>query len=155
MLSDDALLARAKSGIEARLGWGNSKEWTNQDFIALGSKIRQDTGASVSHVTLKRLWGKVKYSGLPQIYTLNTLVQFLGYEGWRDFKMKNAGEDSSPEETAAPTSHLPSPAVERPSPTLTSSSKARTRLFIALCITAVLISIAVVCILFIPAKRRN
>lgn len=97
MLSDEVLLARARRLIEDHVGWGNSADWTNQDFIALSKKIREDTGASVSHVTLKRLWGKVKYNGLPQIYTLNTLVQFLGYQGWRDFKVKN--EDPAPPES--------------------------------------------------------
>lgn len=97
MPTDEELLSKAKILIETKVAWGNSADWTNQDFIALSKKIHQETAASVSHMTLKRLWGKVKYDGLPQIYTLNTLVQFVGYESWRDFKVKNEGEDLSPE----------------------------------------------------------
>lgn len=89
MLTDEELLFKAKKLVETRVGWGDSDDWANQDFIALSKKIQQETGASVSHVTLKRLWGKVKYDGLPQTYTLNTLAQFIGYESWRDFKVKN------------------------------------------------------------------
>ncbi|MHA4807129.1 hypothetical protein ACX0G9_03435 [Flavitalea flava] len=92
MHADLDFLAHAKNKIEEKLGWGKSVEWANQDFIALSKKIQQETGASVSHITLKRIWGKVKYEGLPQMYTLNTLVQFIGYESWREFKVKNAGD---------------------------------------------------------------
>lgn len=89
MLTEEALLSKAKKLVEEKIGWGNSTGWKNQDFIALGKKIQQGTGATISHITLKRLWGKVKYDGLPQTYTLNTLVQFIGYESWRDFVVKN------------------------------------------------------------------
>jgi hypothetical protein len=89
MLTDETLLCKTKQLIEEKVSWGDSTDWANQDFIALSKRIQQETGAQISHVTLKRLWGKVRYKGLPQIYTLNTLVQFLGYENWRDFKVKN------------------------------------------------------------------
>jgi hypothetical protein len=92
MRTDEELLAKAKELAEAKLGWGNSKAWTNQDFLALGKKITDETGAAISHMTWKRLWGKVKYDGLPQTYTLNTLVQFTGYESWRDFVVKNENQ---------------------------------------------------------------
>jgi hypothetical protein len=75
---------------ESNTGWGDSDEWTNQDFVILSEKIQERTGAPVSHVTLKRVWGKVKYDSLPNTHTLNTLVQFLGYENWRDFRSKNS-----------------------------------------------------------------
>lgn len=97
MQIDDAMLSKAKKSIEDVTGWGNSDEWTNQDFIALSEKIFQQTKVSISHVTLKRIWGKVKYDSLPNTHTLNTLVQFLGYESWRDFKAKNNTEDVQPE----------------------------------------------------------
>ena len=89
MLTDELLLAKAKKLIEDKLGWGDSADWSNQDFIALSKKIQEEINVSVSHVTLKRIWGKVKYESLPNTYTLSTLVQFIGYENWRDFKVKN------------------------------------------------------------------
>src|SRR5476651_112279 len=74
---------------ESDTGWGDSDDWTNQDFVILSEKIQERTGVALSHVTLKRVWGKVKYDSLPNTHTLNTLVQFLGYENWRDFKSQN------------------------------------------------------------------
>jgi len=89
MLSDEILLSKAKELIESKISWGDSKEWTNQDFVALSEKIQEQINVSLSHVTLKRIWGKVKYDSLPNTHTLNTLVQFVGYENWRAFKIKN------------------------------------------------------------------
>lgn len=73
---------------ETHTGWGDSATWTNQDFINLSDKIHEKTGASISHVTLKRIWGKVKYESLPNTYTMDTLVQFLGYENYRVFSQR-------------------------------------------------------------------
>jgi hypothetical protein len=77
---------------EANTGWGDSDEWSNHDFKILSAKIKQRTGVALSHVTLKRVWGKVKYESRPTTHTLNTLVQFLGYENWLDFKLQNSNE---------------------------------------------------------------
>jgi len=89
MLTDEELIEKAKKLYETRTGWGDSTAWTNRDFIALSEKIQERTEVSISHVTLKRVWGKVKYDSLPYAHTLDTLVQFLGYENWRDFKLKH------------------------------------------------------------------
>ncbi|MGZ3766178.1 MAG: hypothetical protein ACXVB0_01680 [Mucilaginibacter sp.] len=89
MLNEENLINRLKSNVEQRVDWGDSKAWVNQDFIALSDKVLKETGATISHVTLKRIWGKVKYDGSPQVYTLNTLSKFVGYESWRDFIVKN------------------------------------------------------------------
>src|ERR1700758_5802049 len=80
---------------ESKTGWGDSGEWTNQDFVILSEKIQERTGAPLSHVTLKRVWGKVKYDSLPSTHTLDTLVQFLGYENWRDFRSQNCNGAAS------------------------------------------------------------
>jgi hypothetical protein len=89
MLNDELLIDKAKKLFETSTGWGDSNEWTNQDFVCLSEKIQERTGILLSHVTLKRVWGKVKYDSLPNTHTLDTLVQFLGYENWREFKSKN------------------------------------------------------------------
>lgn len=90
MLTDEALLSKTKKLIESQINWGESNDWTNQDFVALSEKIQEKLNVSLSHVTLKRIWGKVKYESLPNTHTLNTLVQFVGYENWREFKIKNS-----------------------------------------------------------------
>src|SRR6201989_2504041 len=95
MLSNEALIDEVRKKIEIKTGWGESADWTNQDFVALSEKIQEQTGVAISHVTLKRIWGKVKYESLPNTHTLNTLVQYLGYENWRDFSVKHT-EGSAP-----------------------------------------------------------
>ncbi len=95
MLTDEHLLSKVKQKIEARLGWGNSADWTNQDFVNLSSKFSEEFGLSISHITLKRIWGKVKYAGMPQIYTLNALAEFAGFENWRNFKVRMEAETSA------------------------------------------------------------
>jgi hypothetical protein len=89
MITDQLLIGKIKTQIESGMGWGNSDDWTNHDFVALSEKIRERTGIALSHVTLKRIWGKVKYESLPNVHTLNTLSQFAGYADWRDFRSKN------------------------------------------------------------------
>jgi hypothetical protein len=89
MQTDDFLIEKAKRLYEDKTGWGDSDEWTNQDFVILSEQIQERTGIALSHVTLKRVWGKVKYDSLPNTHTLDTLVQFLGYANWREFKSQN------------------------------------------------------------------
>ena len=89
MHTDDSLIRQVKKMFEEKTGWGNSDDWTNQDFLQLSELIRDQTGITISHVTLKRVWGKVKYDSLPNTHTLNTLAQFLGYDNWRDLAAKN------------------------------------------------------------------
>lgn len=109
MLTDEILLSKAKELIESKINWGDSKDWTNQDFVALSEKIQEQINVPLSHVTLKRIWGKVKYDSLPNTHTLNTLVQFVGYENWRAFKLKNGnGEIVS---SASPSQHSVQPEV--------------------------------------------
>jgi hypothetical protein len=72
--------------LEARLNWGDSSEWTSYDFEKLSAAIAEATGVTLSITTLKRLWGKLKYTNIPTTTTLNTLAKFAGYHDWRDFK---------------------------------------------------------------------
>jgi hypothetical protein len=101
MHTDEFLIEKTKKLYEANTGWGDSGDWTNQDFVILSEKIQERTGVALSHVTLKRVWGKVKYESLPNTHTLDTLVQFLGYQSWRDFKSQN-GNGSVRADTAQP-----------------------------------------------------
>jgi hypothetical protein len=89
MQTDENLIRQVKKMFEEKTGWGNSDFWTNQDFLQLSELIRDETGITISHVTLKRVWGKVKYDSLPNTHTLNTLAQFLGYDNWRDLAARH------------------------------------------------------------------
>jgi hypothetical protein len=89
MQTDESLIRQVKKMFEEKTGWGNSDTWTNQDFLQLSELIRDETGITLSHVTLKRVWGKVKYDSLPNTHTLNTLAQYLGYDNWRDLAAKH------------------------------------------------------------------
>jgi hypothetical protein len=84
------LIRPVKRLFEEKTGWGDSDLWNNQDFLELSVMIYEKTGTTLSHVTLKRIWGKVRYESLPHTSTLNTLVQFLGYKNWREFRVSNA-----------------------------------------------------------------
>jgi hypothetical protein len=148
MLTDEILLSKVKKLIEAKVGWGDSIDWTNQDFLVLSKKIQKEIEVSVSHVTLKRIWGKVRYDSLPNNYTLSTLVQFLGYENWRDFKMKNRTDPMVPGISAVTSAtanqHKAIPA-----------SKGSARLLKPLLFTAGLIGIATCIVLFTPAAKKK
>ena len=92
---EDLMLAKCRQLIEEKLGWGSSDIWTNHDFELLGEKIETETKVNLSVATLKRIWGKIKYTSKPTITTLDTLVQFIGYENWRVFKIRH-NEEGSP-----------------------------------------------------------
>ncbi len=144
MLTDEELLSRVKKLIEAKLNWGDGSVWTNQDFIALSQKIQQESGVSLSHVTLKRIWGKIKYDGLPQTYTQNALAVFAGFESWRDFKIK--------EGTALPVTEIPagiSETLKKAAP----GTKNRFRVDIKILAGIFLIIPAI--LLFIHASKRK
>ena len=95
MPTDESLIRQVKKRFEDQTGWGDSEKWSNQDFLQLSELIRDKTGVNISHVTLKRIWGKVKYESLPNTHTLNTLAQYLGYDNWRDFSVKLGGAAAS------------------------------------------------------------
>lgn len=88
---DQSLILQIKRQYEEKTGWGDSDQWRNRDFLELSEMIFDHTGIALSHVTLKRIWGKVRYESLPHTSTLNTIVQFLGYWNWREFRVRNAG----------------------------------------------------------------
>ena len=148
MLTDEVLLSKAKKLIEAKVGWGDSIDWTNQDFLALSKKIQEEIEVSVSHVTLKRIWGKVRYDSLPNTYTLSTLVQFLGYENWRDFKVKNGSDPM-----------IPGISAERSESANQNKSisgpKANTTLLKPILFTAVLIGLAICIVLFSYGAKKK
>lgn len=59
---------------EARLNRGDGSEWTTYDFEKLSEAIEEATGVMLSVTTLKRLWGKLKYTNMPATTTLLSLI---------------------------------------------------------------------------------
>jgi len=143
MLTDEVLLTKAKKLIESKINWGDSNDWTNQDFVALSEKIQEQLNIPLSHVTLKRIWGKVKYESLPNTHTLNTLVQFVGYENWREFKIQHG--NGAPRIDANPVN---SHAV------ITASAPNR-KLFKMIDVTATVILLAGCIMIFVQAKKSQ
>ncbi|PHI19543.1 hypothetical protein CEQ90_12655 [Lewinellaceae bacterium SD302] len=84
-------------GIEAKLGWGRSQEWSNQEFEELSELILAATEVSLSTTTLKRVWGRVNYASSPSLTTLNALAVFAGAENWRSFRLQVATNIKLPE----------------------------------------------------------
>jgi hypothetical protein len=104
---DLGLMLQLKRLYEEKTGWGDSDLWNNQDFLELSEMIFDQTGIALSHVTLKRIWGKVRYESLPHTKTLTTMVKFLGYRTWREFSVKNAWATvESPKERTQETHRL-------------------------------------------------
>lgn len=82
----DRYIQLACEEIEKKLEWGNSVDWTSEDFKHLSDQIFEATDLRLSSTTLKRIWGRVKYSATPHTTTMNALAIFLGYENWRSFR---------------------------------------------------------------------
>ena len=85
MDNEKLYIEKIRQRIEEKIGWGPSAGWQHQDFEALSERIFKETRVSLSASTLKRLWGKIRYEGTPNVTTLNALAQFVGYENWRAF----------------------------------------------------------------------
>lgn len=86
----DKLIQLCRKKIEDKLRWGDSEQWTSQDFEVLSEKIFEHTQVRLSVTTLKRIWGKVRYESSPNMATLNALAKFMGYENWRNFRTRYA-----------------------------------------------------------------
>lgn len=88
---EEILLSSCLKKIETQLNWGESIDWTNRDFELLSEQIAEKTGVTLSIVTLKRIWGRIRYDNKPTQTTLNALARFIGYEEWRSFKQAYIG----------------------------------------------------------------
>lgn len=105
MNSQEEHIRKCKALIEQKLAWGSSDYWQNRDFEQLSERISEVTNVSLSTSTLKRIWGKVNYTGSPTATTLNALAQFAGYPDWQTF----AGQP-----TVVMPAPIPASAVEQP-----------------------------------------
>lgn len=85
-MNQESEIGCCKAQIEQLLNWGSPEQWENQEFEELSQLIFDKTGVNLSHTTLKRVWGKVKYDNRPSISTLDALAKFLDYSSWSAFK---------------------------------------------------------------------
>jgi hypothetical protein len=97
-------LLRCRQLVEDSLQWGESAQWTRQDFANLSDRIYEKTHVRLSVSTLKRIWGKVRYESSPTTATLNALAQFVGYENWRSFSHQQQLTNEWPEVSVHATS---------------------------------------------------
>ena len=133
--------------MEAHLQWGESSVWNNYDFEKLSEQIVEKTGVSLSVSTLKRIFGKVSYKSEPSMTTLNALAQFLDYEDWRDFLVKN----SENTETTPPTIITTPPVSLPPLPIPRTSFWNRQRWTL---IALVVVSLSIFSFYFLSSKPK-
>jgi hypothetical protein len=88
-------IVKCLEAIEHKLGWGDPGDWKSYDFEKLTTAIYEATDVTLSLSTLKRLFGKVSYSNIPALHTLNTLARFAGYEDWRAFKQSQVATEAA------------------------------------------------------------
>lgn len=81
-------IAKCRTLIEQKLGWGSGNTWQSGEFEKLSDTVFEETGVMLSSSTLKRIWGRVRYDSTPNRATLNALAQFAGYKDWREFVAK-------------------------------------------------------------------
>jgi len=56
----------------------------SKDYIGLASDIKQTTNRGISHATLHRF---VKGNTIPNLYTLDVIAQYLGFENWDAYEI--------------------------------------------------------------------
>jgi hypothetical protein len=93
--------------IETKWQRGSREEWSSYDFEKLNTAIFDATGVSLSVSTLKRLFGKVAYTNLPSVHTLNTLARFAGFEDWNDFRQRHPPNTTPPPTATSANSPAP------------------------------------------------
>jgi hypothetical protein len=85
--NESVYLKHCLKAIIDRQKWGDPSTWTGSNFNRLSEELFQVSGISISHRTLRRIFGKDMYreNHNPQIDTKNALSILLGYENWDDF----------------------------------------------------------------------
>ncbi len=78
MILDEKTIAKiqAKSGLEFN---------KVKDFVALADMILKATGRNIGTTTLKRLMGNISDTHKANLFTLDTIAQYLGFKHWNDY----------------------------------------------------------------------
>jgi len=84
----ELLLKKCLGQIEIKMGWSAAGEWQSAHYDLLSDKIFEKTKIRLSSITLKRLWGRIKYSSSPSRSTLNALANFIGYTNWISYSQE-------------------------------------------------------------------
>jgi|GEM_PF-7041712 len=108
-------LDRLKSHVENKLEWGVSDDWRHSDYKNLSEVVYNESKILLSTSTLKRVWGKIKYEGMPNATTLDALSIFIGYTNWLDFKNKAKNKPNTVDETVPST--ISSEVISKPDTT--------------------------------------
>lgn len=87
MMNSSGYLKYCLQEVEKKLNWKKSILWKDPDYSKLSNVIYKESNITISTNTLKRLYGKIKYSNAynPQKGTKDALTKYLGYENWDDF----------------------------------------------------------------------
>jgi hypothetical protein len=89
MSSEKEFIETCKRLIEQKISFPQNGSWKQRDFEYLSDLIVEKTGTRISISTLKRIW-KDGDNRLPQVYTLNALAGFAGFESWSAFKQQHS-----------------------------------------------------------------
>ncbi|MEO5564591.1 MAG: hypothetical protein ABIR18_14185 [Chitinophagaceae bacterium] len=84
-MTDNELINSCRKEIEEKLHLPGNGSWKQRDFQYLSDLIFERTGTRLSISTLKRIW-KEEGTRVPQLYTLNALVNLLDYNSWNEYK---------------------------------------------------------------------
>ena len=95
MMQNELLIKKCLEKVEHNLNWIDSHQWQQKHFETLTELIYDKTKVSLSPLTLKRLWGKVKYESSPSVTTLDALARFLEYDDWIDFQCSHKANRNS------------------------------------------------------------
>ncbi len=97
-MSDDRFfISLCKTLICDKLDW-NPEQIRQRDYEYLSHEIFKQSKVDLSTTTLRRIWSN-QYKNTPQTGTLNALAQFLDFDNWNDFKLKNQVSTSKNVET--------------------------------------------------------
>lgn len=96
MNDDQKVIERLILDIEHSLNWGPASQWSNKEYMDLSELIFGKTGINLSHTTLKRLFGHLKYDGSPSTTTLDTLCQYIDFPNWRSYKSQHRHSGKKP-----------------------------------------------------------
>lgn len=86
---------------EEKFGRGDSENWKHNDYLDFSKSIFEETKTSISHNTLKRVFGKLTTDEfyLPQKATFDALIDYSGFDVSEEFNESYFVENQSPEST--------------------------------------------------------
>lgn len=85
---------------EEQFGKGNSEDWKHNDYIDFSNAIFEKTKISISHNTLKRIFGKLRTDEyyLPQQATFDALINYSGFNE-NEFQIETTDSENALDKT--------------------------------------------------------